>query len=98
MLFNVWCCTSILQSYTDSENVSMGPHGETYPAPHEADHSMNIKAKEGSHVEVEEDPVPISFQDIKAEPEVSCVCTVRQIREMCRSATCLSDLHLFLCM
>jgi hypothetical protein len=75
----------------------MGPHGETYPAPHEADHSMNIKVKEGSDVEVEEDPVLISFPEIKAEPEVSCVYTVRQIREMCRTATCLSHLHLCLC-
>jgi hypothetical protein len=59
---------------------------------------MNVKLKEASDVEVEDDPVPIAFPEIKAEPEVSCMCTVRQITQMCRSAGCLSDLHLCLCM
>jgi hypothetical protein len=34
---------------------------------------MNIKAEEVSDIEVEEDPVPITFPKIKAEPEVSCM-------------------------
>jgi hypothetical protein len=40
---------------------------------------MNVQVKEGSDVEEEDDPVPITFPEIKAEPEVSCMCTVRQI-------------------
>jgi hypothetical protein len=43
---------------------------------------MNVKVKEGSDVEVEDDPVPISFPKIKAEPEVSFMCTVRQITQI----------------
>jgi hypothetical protein len=88
----------VLQDYTNSENLSVGPYGHTHPTPHDAGQAMNIKVKEDSDVEVEEDPVPISFPEIKAKPEVSCVCTVRQITQMCRSATCMSDLHLCLCM
>jgi hypothetical protein len=72
----------------------VGPYSETYPASYDADQAMNMKVKEGSDVEVEDDPVPISFPQIKVEPEVSCMCTVRQITQMCRSAGCLSDLHL----
>jgi hypothetical protein len=72
----------------------VGPYGETYSASHDADQPMNVNMKEGSDVEVEEDPVPITFPEIKAEPEVSCMCTVRQITQMSRSASCLSDLHL----
>jgi hypothetical protein len=58
---------------------------------------MNVKAEEVSDAEEEEDPVPITFPEIKAEPEVSCMCTVRHITQICRSATCPSDLHLCLC-
>jgi hypothetical protein len=76
------------------------PYSEKYPASHDADQAMKMEVKEGSDVEVEDDPVPISFPKIKAEPEVSCtfMCTVMQITYMCRSASCLSDLHLCLCM
>jgi hypothetical protein len=49
---------------------------------------------ESYQVRREENPVPITFLEIKAEPEVSCMCIVRQITQMCRSAGCLSDLHL----
>jgi hypothetical protein len=70
----------------------------TYTSSHDANQVMNAKAEAVSDVEVEEDPVPITFPKMKAEPEVSCVCTLRQITQMCRSATCLSDLHLCLCM
>jgi hypothetical protein len=88
----------ILQNYTNSENVLVGPCGETYPTSYDANQAVNIKVKEGSDVEAEEDPVPITFPEIKAEPEeVSCMCTIRQITQMCRSAGCLSGLHLCLC-
>jgi hypothetical protein len=61
-----------LQDYTNSENVSVCPYGETYPAPHDANQAMNIKAEAVSDAEEEEDPVQITFPEIKAEPEVSC--------------------------
>jgi hypothetical protein len=68
-----------LQNYTDAENVLVGPYGGTYPTSHDANQAMNVQVKEGSDVEEEDDPVPISFPEIKAEPEVSCMCTVTQI-------------------
>jgi hypothetical protein len=55
---------------------------------------MNVKAEEVSDAGEEEDPVPITFPEIKAESEVSSVCTVTQITQICRSAACPSDLHL----
>jgi hypothetical protein len=55
------------------------PHGETYPASHDAKQVMNVKVKGGLDVEVEDNPVPITFPEIKAEPEVSCIFAVRQI-------------------
>jgi hypothetical protein len=48
------------------------PYSELYPESHDANQAMNVKVKEGSDVEEEDDPVPISFPEIKAEPEVSC--------------------------
>jgi hypothetical protein len=63
----------VLQSYTNSENILMGPYGETYPACHDANQAMNVKAEEVSDVEEEVHPLPIAIQEIKAEPEVSCV-------------------------
>jgi hypothetical protein len=66
----------------------VGPYGETsYQA-------MNVKAEEVSDAEVEEDPVAITFPEIRAESEVSCMYTVRQITQMCKSASRLSDHHL----
>jgi hypothetical protein len=86
-----------LQSYTNSENVSVGPYGEIYPTSHDADQAVKVKAETTSDAEEEDDPVPITFSELKAESEVSCVFTLRQITQMCRSATCLSHLHLCLC-
>jgi hypothetical protein len=74
----------------------VGPYGETYPTPDDADQVMNVKVKAFSDADEEEDPVPITFPEIKADPEVSCMCTVRQVTHMCRSAGCLFDLHLCL--
>jgi hypothetical protein len=86
-----------LQNSTKSENILVGPYGETYPAYHDGNHAMDVKAEDVSDAEEEEVPVAITFPEIKAEPEVSCMCTVRQITQICRSAACLSDLHLCLC-
>jgi hypothetical protein len=57
-----------LQNSTDSENILVGPYGET------SDQAMNVKAEEVSDAEEEEDPVPITFPEIKAELEVSSMC------------------------
>jgi hypothetical protein len=54
----------ILQNYTNSEKVLVGPYGETYPASHDANQAVNIKAEEV-------DPLQITVQEIRAEPEVS---------------------------
>jgi hypothetical protein len=63
----------VLQNYTNAETVLVGPCGETYPASHDAVQAMNIKAEEDSDAQEERDPVRITVQEIKAEPEVSCV-------------------------
>ncbi|XP_033609719.1 uncharacterized protein LOC117282784 isoform X2 [Cryptotermes secundus] len=56
---------------TNSEKVLVGPHGETYPASHDANQAMNIKAEEVSDSQEEADPVQITVQEVKAEPENS---------------------------
>jgi hypothetical protein len=61
----------VLQNYTNSENILVGPYGETYPACYDGNQAMNIKAEKVSDTEQEEDPVPKTFLEIKAEPEVS---------------------------
>jgi hypothetical protein len=78
MLFHVMGCTAridkdvmVLQNNTNVEKVAPGPCGETYPTSDDANQAMNIKTEEGSEVKVEEDPEPITFPKMKAEPEVS---------------------------
>jgi hypothetical protein len=61
----------VLQSYTNSENILMGSYGEMYPACHDGNQAMDIKAEEVSDAETEVDPLPIRIQEIKAEREVS---------------------------
>jgi hypothetical protein len=63
----------VLQNYTNSENVSVSPCGATYPASYDASQAMNIKAEEVSDTQEEAIPVTITVQEIKAEPEVSCM-------------------------
>jgi hypothetical protein len=60
-----------LQNYTNVEKVVPGSYDETYPTADGGDQAMSIKAEEVSEVKVEEDPQPITFPRIKAEPEVS---------------------------
>jgi hypothetical protein len=47
------------------------------PSFHNANQAMNIKAEEVSDVEEQKeeggDPMSVTFQEIKAEPEVSCM-------------------------
>ncbi|XP_023705536.1 uncharacterized protein LOC111863438 [Cryptotermes secundus] len=54
---------------TNSEKVVVGPSGETHPASHDAIQAMTIKAEEVSESQEEADPVRITFQEVKAEPE-----------------------------
>jgi hypothetical protein len=77
-----------LQNSKNSENFLVGAYGET------SDQAMNVKTEEASDAEEDEDPVQITFSEIIAEPEVSCMCTVRQITQICRSAASFPDLCL----
>jgi hypothetical protein len=63
----------VLQNHEISENVPVGPHAEMYPAWHHANEAMNVKAEGVTDVAEEEDPLRITVQEIKAEPEVSCM-------------------------
>ncbi|XP_023720600.1 uncharacterized protein LOC111871611 [Cryptotermes secundus] len=56
-------------NYTNSEKLLVGPYGEIYPASHDANQAMNIKAEEVSDSEEKADPQQITIQEIKAEPE-----------------------------
>jgi hypothetical protein len=87
-----------LQNCTKSEIIFVGPYGETYPACHDGNQAMDVKAEDVSGAEEEEDPLLLTFLEIKAESEVSSMCTVTQITQICRSAACLSDLLLCLYM
>jgi hypothetical protein len=63
----------VLQNETNSEMEVLDPCDETRPTSRDASHGINIKVEEVSDAEEEEDPVPISFRKIKAEPEVRCM-------------------------
>jgi hypothetical protein len=62
-----------LQNPADLETV-LGLHSEICPtSSHDACLASSIKAEVLSDAEAEEDPVPLTFVGIKAEPEVSSV-------------------------
>jgi hypothetical protein len=62
----------VLQNPPDLEKVR-GLHSEICPASsHDAYPAVRIKAEVLSDAEEEEYPVPLTFVEIKAEPEVSC--------------------------
>jgi hypothetical protein len=63
----------VLQNHTKSEMEVQDPCDETNTASHEASQAINIKVEEVSDAEEEAGPVPISFLEIKAEPEVRCI-------------------------
>jgi hypothetical protein len=54
----------------------VGPYGETYPASHGANQVVKVKPEATSDAEEEDDPDPITFPKIKAEPEVSSMCFI----------------------
>jgi hypothetical protein len=62
-----------LQNCTNSEKVLVGPCGEIYPASHDGNQAVNVKAEEVSDADEEADPLHIAVQGVKAEPEVSCM-------------------------
>jgi hypothetical protein len=63
----------VLQNLTDSEE-ERSLCSEMSPASSEdAFQTISVKAEVPSDVEAEEDPDPVTFLGIKAEPEVSCV-------------------------
>jgi hypothetical protein len=63
----------VLQNHTHSEMEVQDPCGETYPKSHDASQAINIKVEEVSDAEQEAGPVPITFPEIKAEPQVRCM-------------------------
>jgi hypothetical protein len=62
----------VLQNHMKTEENVLDAYGQAYPAYNEKQ-AMNIKEEELSDIEVEEDPLPITFPEIKREPEVSCM-------------------------
>jgi hypothetical protein len=62
-----------LQNCTNSEAFSVGLYSGTYPASHDANENMTIKAEEVSDTQEEMDSLGITVQKIEAEPEVSSV-------------------------
>jgi hypothetical protein len=63
----------VLQNSTNSENVLVGPYGELYSASHDPNQATDVKTEEISDAQEDADPMQITFQEIKTEPEVSCV-------------------------
>jgi hypothetical protein len=51
----------------------VGPYGELCPASHDANQAMDVKTEEVSDAQDDADPVQITVQEMKPEPEVSCV-------------------------
>ncbi|XP_023716115.1 uncharacterized protein LOC111869121 [Cryptotermes secundus] len=68
------------ESYTNTEKVLVSPYGETYLACCNGNQDMNIKAEEDSDAEKEADPLPVTFLEVKGEPELIHICTVRQLK------------------
>jgi hypothetical protein len=63
----------VLQNHTNSLMEVRDPCDETNPTARDASHTINIKVEEVSDAEEEEGPVPITFPEIKVEPEVRCM-------------------------
>jgi hypothetical protein len=62
----------VLQNCTNSA-MERDPCGEPNPTYGDASQAINIEVEEASDAEEEEGPVPITFPEIKAEPEVRCM-------------------------
>jgi hypothetical protein len=60
----------LLQNHTNSVMEVLDQCGEPNPTSGDASHAIYIKVEEVSDAGEEEGPVPITFPEIKAEPEV----------------------------
>jgi hypothetical protein len=72
----------VLQNCTNSEKGVRDPCGETYSTSDDADEVKSIQAGVSS-AEEDEEPVPIEFLEIKAEPTVSCNVCVCPLSGIC---------------
>jgi hypothetical protein len=61
----------VLQNSANAEIDVLGSYGEVYPTCHDSNRALNVRAEEASDAGEEEQPVPITFVEVKAEPEVS---------------------------
>jgi hypothetical protein len=57
----------------DKDIMVLQKFGETHPTSHDANQAISIKTEEVSDAEEEEDRMPITFVEIKTEPQVSCM-------------------------
>jgi hypothetical protein len=62
-----------LQYRTNSRMEVQDPCGETDPTSGDASQAVRIKVEEVSDAVEEVGPVPITFPEIKTEPEVKCM-------------------------
>jgi hypothetical protein len=60
----------VLQNHNNSEMEVQDPCDETNPTSQDASQAINIKVEDISDVEEGAGPVPITFSELKAEPEV----------------------------
>jgi hypothetical protein len=61
----------VLQNNTNAEIDVPCLCGEVYPTCHDSNQALNLKAEEASDAEEEAQPMPVTFVEVKAEPEVS---------------------------
>jgi hypothetical protein len=73
-----WGCTAVidkdmmdLQNYTNVEKDVPGPFGEAYVTFLDGNEATNIKDEVSDAEEEEEEPMAVTFVEIKTEPEVS---------------------------
>jgi hypothetical protein len=77
----------VLQNRTNSAMEQRDPCGEPNPTAGDASHTIYIKV-EVSDTEEEVGPVPITFPEIKAEPEVRCMSLYVHCTRPWRSVGC----------
>jgi hypothetical protein len=63
----------VLQNHTNAAMELRDPCGEMNPTSGDASQAINIKVEKVSDAEEEVGPVPITFPEIKSEPEVRCM-------------------------
>ena len=80
-----------LQSITPVPEIGHSLYSDTCPATSGQD--VTVKAEEGLEAEVGEAPEPISFPEIKAESEVSCVFIITHFTiNVCTHVCCLFNI------